>query len=102
HLFGSPPGPHRQTDDAKCYDNPRSSIHKSFWVAESRAMIDNRNRIVTGAAPGMTASDSFQSEPDSAPGAVFFHRLQKIFGTSGFKSAARARPGDCHQQRREH
>lgn len=59
------------------------------------------NRIVALCAPWMTAGDAFQSQPAAAPGAVGFNGLQKIFGTAGVKTAARSRPAERLQQRRE-
>src|SRR5438105_10524688 len=70
-------------------------------LAESRATIDHRNRIVTRAAPGMTSANSFQSEPASPQRAVCFYRLQKIFRTGRLKSTAGTRAAKQSEQRRK-
>ncbi len=118
-IFDSPPLPPYQSNDAKCNGNPRGSIHKipgdfesratpgsssqnaspaRIWICGTAGKIDmSRNRIFTGAAPGMTSGDSFQSQKKSAHGPVQFDGLQKVFRTSRLKSASRAGPADRDQ-----
>src|SRR5689334_4851844 len=99
-LFANVNVPANQAQRAKDNSYPCGSIHKVSGDFESRAVVGSWNRILTGAAPGMTSSDSFHSQKNSAHYPVGFDCLEAIFRASRVKTAARTWSTQRHQKGR--
>ena len=94
---------------AKGDGNPGLSIHTRCPTGYSQTKCaarsapageDVRHRIVTLAAPGVTAAKPAQSQPRSAKKTMFLKRLEKISRTGRLEAAARARSTQKGQHRR--
>lgn len=94
--------PRDQADDAKNNGSPRGAIHEIFRAelpADAAGIL--RHWVPTASAPRLAPQEPFPAEPASPPETVLLHRAQKIFRTSGRKSAAAIRTGERGKRRRQ-